>query len=103
MVPDEYIDPLYKIIKALEKREGKSSEKDWLEFIDKTYGCMQDDPLDKKLTKKEKKLYLKEIKKDITYFNRSYTKAHITVDINGAGPDKSAQMIMREIEDKLII
>jgi len=41
-VPDEYIDPLYKIIKALEKRRGKSSEKGWLEFIDKTYGCMQD-------------------------------------------------------------
>lgn len=44
-VPDEYIDPLYKIIKALEKRESKTSDKGWLEFINQTYGCMQDSPI----------------------------------------------------------
>lgn len=44
-VPDEYIDPLYKIIKALEKRGGRLSDKGWLEFINQTYGCMQDSPI----------------------------------------------------------
>jgi DNA replication initiation complex subunit (GINS family) len=44
-IPDEYIDPLYKIIKALEKRESKTPDKDWLDFIDQTYGCMQDNPI----------------------------------------------------------
>lgn len=44
-VPDEYIDPLYKIIKALKKTRGKPSDRGWLEFINKTYGCMQDSPI----------------------------------------------------------
>jgi hypothetical protein len=44
-VPDEYIDALYKIIKALEKRESKAPGKDWLDFIDQTYGCMLDSPI----------------------------------------------------------
>ena len=44
-VPDEYIDPLYKIIKALEKRESKTPDKGWIEFINQTYGCMQDSPI----------------------------------------------------------
>ena len=44
-VPDEYIEPLYKIIKALEKRESKTLGKGWLDFISQTYGCMQDSPI----------------------------------------------------------
>ena len=44
-IPDEYIDPLYKIIKALEKRENRMPDKDWLGFIDRTYGCMQNNPI----------------------------------------------------------
>ena len=42
-VPDEYIEALYKIIKALEKRESRATGKSWLAFIDQTYGCMQED------------------------------------------------------------
>ena len=37
--------------------------------------------IEKHLTDKEKRLYLKEIKKDITYFRRFYSRADITVDI----------------------
>jgi len=37
-VPDEYIDALYKIIKALEKQESRMPGNDWLNFIDQTYG-----------------------------------------------------------------
>jgi DNA replication initiation complex subunit (GINS family) len=44
-VPDEYIDALYKIIRALEKQEGQVPGKDWFDFISQTYGCMQDSPI----------------------------------------------------------
>ena len=60
-------------------------------------------PLEKKLSKKEEKLYLKAIRKDINYYNRSYGRADIRVRINGAGPDESVGMIMRKIRDKLSI
>jgi len=44
-VPDEYIDALYKIIKALEKQKIRVTGKDWRNFIDQTYGCMRDSPI----------------------------------------------------------
>lgn len=44
-VPDEYIEALYKIIHALEKRQTRTFGSDWLDFIDQTYGCMQDAPI----------------------------------------------------------
>ena len=44
-VPDEYVYPLYKIIRALKKRESRKPENDWLDFINQTYGCMGDTPI----------------------------------------------------------
>jgi hypothetical protein len=44
-VPDEYVYPLYKIIKAFKKRESGKPENDWLDFINQTYGCMGDNPI----------------------------------------------------------
>jgi hypothetical protein len=44
-VPDEYIDALYKIVKALERRESKSVDEGWSDFINQTYGCMGDNPI----------------------------------------------------------
>ena len=49
--------------------------------------------IEKHLTKKEKLLYLKEIKKDITYFRRTYARADLTMNITGLGPDESAKKI----------
>ena len=46
--------------------------------------------IEKHLTEKEKTFYLKDIKKDITYFNRTYKRAHITVNIAGLTPNKAA-------------
>jgi len=40
-------------------------------------------PIVRTLTDQEKRLYLREIKKDITYFNRSYRKADLVVTIAG--------------------
>jgi shikimate kinase len=49
--------------------------------------------IDKKLTEKERLLYLKEIKKNITYFNRTYKRADISVDISGLGPEQAAKKV----------
>ncbi len=41
-LPGEYMDILYQIIKSYEKQ---ISDKDWISFIDQTYGCMRDNPI----------------------------------------------------------
>jgi len=50
-------------------------------------------PIEKKLTTYEKKLYLKEIKKDITYFRPSYQRADLQVDSSGLDQDQAARKI----------
>jgi hypothetical protein len=45
-LPDELIEPLYVIIRALDRRETpQSSQEDWHDFINKTYGAMRDSPI----------------------------------------------------------
>jgi len=44
-------------------------------------------PLKRTLTDTEKRLYLREIRKDVTYFKRSYRRAAVIVDIAGLGPE----------------
>lgn len=46
--------------------------------------------IDKKLSDRERHLYLKEIKKDITYYGKSYRRAHFTFSIAGLGPNDAA-------------
>ncbi len=61
-------------------------------------------PIEKKLSAKERKLYLREIEKDIACFNPSFERAHVSVDLDGAGVDESARTIMNSIywkEEKL--
>lgn len=55
-------------------------------------------PVEKTLDKQERPLYLKEIKKDISYFRRSYQRAHITVDIKGLGPREAAIKVKEAVE-----
>ncbi len=50
-------------------------------------------------TDREKSLYLREIRKDITYFSRSFQKAHLCVDITGSRPDEAA----RKVSDALTL
>jgi shikimate kinase len=50
-------------------------------------------PIDKHLTDEEKRLYRKEIGKDITFFKRSYQRADLRVDIAGSDAEASAGMI----------
>lgn len=55
------------------------------------------EPIQKHLTPSERRLYLREIKRDIAYFGATYERAHIVVDIAGLGPDEAA----REIRESL--
>jgi shikimate kinase len=50
-------------------------------------------PIQKELTPVERELYLDDIKKDMRYFARSYSKADVIVPINGLGPVEAAQQI----------
>jgi shikimate kinase len=56
-------------------------------------------PIKKILSDKEKKLYLKEIKKDITYFGKSYERADFQVNISGLNSSKSAKKTIEALRD----
>jgi shikimate kinase len=56
-------------------------------------------PIEKNLTPKEKKLYLREIKKDITYFRSSYQRANLQVDISRLDRDQAASKIKKAVEE----
>jgi shikimate kinase len=55
-------------------------------------------PIDKSLTAAEKRLYLREIKKDATYFRSSYERANLQVDISGLDVDEAAQRVKLALE-----
>ena len=55
--------------------------------------------IEKKLTHKEKKLYLRKIRKDITYFRTSYHRANLQVDISGLDPDQAARKVKEAVEE----
>lgn len=56
-------------------------------------------PIEKKLTPKEKKLYLREIGKDMTYFGTSYRRATLQVDISGLNADQAARKVKEAVEE----
>jgi len=56
-------------------------------------------PIQKSLTIKERSYYLKEIKKHITYYNRTYKKGDITVHISGLKPDQAAVKIKDALQN----
>ncbi len=55
-------------------------------------------PMDKHLTDEERPLYLKEIKKDITYFKKSYTRADLQVSIEGLDVEQAAHHILAQLK-----
>jgi shikimate kinase len=52
----------------------------------------------KDLTAEEKRQYLKEIKKDITYFKKTYERADLRVDIEGMVPEDAARRVWQHVE-----
>ena len=55
-------------------------------------------PIEKRLSDREKLLYLREIKKDITYYRKSYERADLRVDIS----DMSAETAAEKVQELLI-
>jgi shikimate kinase len=55
-------------------------------------------PIEKVLTAEERGRYLKEIKKDVTYFRKTYERADLIVDIAGLGLVDAARRVKREVE-----
>jgi shikimate kinase len=55
-------------------------------------------PTEKSLTAAEKRIYLREIKKDITYFRNSYERADLQVDISGLDVLEAAQRVKLAVE-----
>lgn len=55
-------------------------------------------PTEKSLTAAEKRIYLREIKKDITYFRNSYERADLQVDISGLDVLEAAQRVKLALE-----
>jgi hypothetical protein len=53
------------------------------------------------LTDEEKRLYLREIKLDITYFKPSYKKAHLTVNMAGLDADMATEKVEEMLDDYL--
>ncbi|MDL1986145.1 MAG: hypothetical protein LWX08_00575 [Deltaproteobacteria bacterium] len=44
-------------------------------------------------------MYLREIKKDITYFRTSYQRANLQVDISGLYQDQAARKVKEAVEE----
>ena len=55
-------------------------------------------PIATALTAEERQHYLKEIRKDITYFRTSYQRADLTVDIAGLDVADAAQRVRRGVD-----
>ena len=58
-----------------------------------TFYDIDSHPVQKNLTDREKRFYLRDIKRDITYFSRSFAKAHVSVDITGCNPDEALHKV----------
>jgi shikimate kinase len=56
-------------------------------------------PIEKRLTPKEKMLYLREIRKDMHYFRTSYRRAALQVDISGLNADQAARKVKEAVEE----
>ena len=54
--------------------------------------------IEKDLTAEEKRLYLREIKKDITYFRKTYERAHFRINISGLDPKQAARRVKEAVD-----
>jgi shikimate kinase len=58
-----------------------------------TFYDVESRPLQMKLTDHEKGLYLREIKRDIAYYNSSFRRANVTVDISSCGLEEASRKV----------
>lgn len=59
-------------------------------------------PIEKSLTQEEKRFHLKDIKKDMTYFRRTYKRADIAVDISDLNLHESAAKVEAALKQTLV-
>jgi len=95
--PSGLMHPYYRFIKKTEKIiiVLKDDPRNILKRI--TFYDKESKPIVKSLSANQKKLYLREIKKDITYFGRTFNKADLTVAIHGLGVDASAEKLKESL------
>nr|WP_269433388.1 shikimate kinase [Limnochorda pilosa] len=55
-------------------------------------------PIKRKLTATDRRLYLREIKKDMAYFGRTYKRAHLRIDITGLNVEAAARKLKESVE-----
>jgi len=103
LTPKGLHDWYYKLIKksgatVFELKDTPGNILDRIVFYDEDSNLMEKD-----LTEDDKRFYLSEIKKDISYFRKFYKRAHYHVDISGLGVEGSVkkleQLIEKIIED----
>ena len=63
-----------------------------------TFYDIDSKPIEKKLTANEKRLHLREIKKDITYFGKTYERADLQIDISGLTIEQAAGKVTEALE-----
>jgi len=54
--------------------------------------------IEKHVTPREEKIHLEEIRKDISYFRKSYQRAHLQVDISGLDADGAARKVKETLQ-----
>src|SRR5262249_47270591 len=58
-----------------------------------TFYDVESGPMQRDLTDDEKRHYLREIKRDIAYFKRSFCRADLSVDISGSSLDDASRRV----------
>jgi shikimate kinase len=66
-----------------------------------TFYDIESHPIEKQLTGREKLFYLREIKKDITYYRKSYDRADLRVDISGMSAEAAAEKVLQALKSFL--
>ncbi len=62
-----------------------------------TFYDIDSHPIEKQLTQIEKLLYLKEIEKNISYYRKSYDRAHLRIDISGLSAVEAAKKLHQSL------
>ena len=63
-----------------------------------TFYDIDSHPIQKRISEREKGLYLREIKKDIIYYRKSYDRSDFKVDISGLLPERAAERVTQSLE-----
>ena len=66
-----------------------------------TFYDLDSKPIERVLTHDEKQDYLKEIRRDISYFGKTYNRAHLQVDVSGMCADAAARKVKDALDEAI--